>query len=145
MLIRSFGHFPTVDEIYARMEHMNKALDHPIPESVEVHRGVADFDFIKGFKPRDPRFAASYQDLVGRTHEEPGYTSTSLGKEPAFNTYAFRLHLKVPEGTPGLWLGKESIYPNQRELILAPGVKYRITKVTLGPDDKLDVEAEVIP
>jgi ADP-ribosyltransferase exoenzyme len=141
MLTRTFGHFPTLDDIYSRMNHMDQALSHPLPEGVQVQRGLKDVDFIQNFDPHDPH---GYKALIGKTHTEPGYTSTSLGSDAAFKE-RFRLHLDVPKGSNGLWLGKKSVYPDQRELILPPGTKYRITGVTVGRDGKIDIIAKVIP
>ncbi|MFD0686803.1 ADP-ribosyltransferase [Actinomadura fibrosa] len=139
---QSFGRFPTLDDIHDRMRLIDEALDNPLPEGVEVQRGLHSLDFMEGFDPNDPHA------LEGTVQRESSYMSTSLGAGPTQvdgQSFRYRMHLSVPEGAHGLWMGRNSVYDFQRELVLPRNTTYRITKVTPNPDGTFDINAEVLP
>ena len=122
----AFGTWPTVADIQERVSRIDQAVSHPLPSGLQVQRGLRDLDFMLA--------GASPHKLQGTTWCEPGYTSASLG--PDLNVvgvlkrpYAAHLHLDVPKGTPGLWIGRESAFPDQREILFPRELTYAITKV----------------
>ncbi|MGH3392958.1 MAG: ADP-ribosyltransferase [Actinomadura sp.] len=146
-LTRYFGTFPTESDFWHRIDEIDRALDQPLPEGVQVQRGLHDVRFMIDAQG-DPLGGGDPQSLVGTTQTEPAYMSTSLGVNPTIvdgNPFTYRLHLNLPEGSPGLWLGTNSVFPDQRELIVPRGTQYRITAVTPDGRGGYDIEAVVVP
>ncbi|MBC9716350.1 protein phosphatase, partial [Streptomyces sp. TRM66268-LWL] len=109
----------------------------PVPEDVMVVRGTGighlDLD--------------SPYDMLGNTYGDPAYMSTSLGNHPvdAFKDMDAVLHLRVPEGTPALWVEKASEFGmGERELLLGRGTEYRVTRVFVE-NGQVQVYGEVLP
>ncbi|MFC9434746.1 ADP-ribosyltransferase [Nocardia sp. NPDC057030] len=120
----AFGRWPTWQEVEERINLMDEALNSPIPEGLEILRSLADSNFMQK--------GASPFELVGTTWREPGYTSGSLGRNPTgppIIKAGAHLHLTVPEGTKGLYVGRASVFPDQREIILQRGLAYEFTSV----------------
>lgn len=83
--------------------------------------------------------------MAGKVFTEDGFTSASLGESP-FSYKEAMLHLKVPEGTPGLWVEKVGEYGDgERELLLGRGVKWRVDRVVVQNNGKYDIYGEVLP
>ncbi|WP_307814172.1 ADP-ribosyltransferase, partial [Streptomyces sp. N35] len=108
-----------------------------VPEDVMVVRGTGighlDLD--------------SPYDMLGETYGDPAYMSTSLGNHPvdAFKDMDAVLHLRVPEGTPALWVEKASAFGmGERELLLGRGTEYRVTRVFVE-NGQVQVYGEVLP
>jgi hypothetical protein len=120
------GTFPTEADIAADVAAMDQAANQPVREEVIVHRSVSSAKFMAGYTPNDARVPDL--GLTGETQTEPGYMSTSTGRNAAFPG-RFHLHIRVPAGARGVWLGYASRYPKQRELILGRGTQYRIVRV----------------
>ncbi|WP_306368967.1 ADP-ribosyltransferase [Nocardiopsis sp. CC223A] len=143
-IARSSGDvFPTPERALEHLRILAEAIDRPLPEGIEVIRGLEELGHFEGFDGRDP------YSLVGTVHTERGFMSTSLGNEPAGVTarYAHTVHLVLPRGSRGIWIGSKSRYPGERELILPPGTTYRITRAGWGGSRGLEglyIEAEVI-
>ncbi|MFB4301422.1 ADP-ribosyltransferase [Actinomadura sp. NTSP31] len=147
-----FGGEPTAEAFHNRIAELDQALHQTLPEPLQTIRGLHDLSFMTAqdggaLGNRDPRL------LVGMTQTEPAYMSTSLGRDPAVvdnNPFEYRIHLDLPEGSHGLWMGRDSRFPDQRELILPRGTQYRIDSVVhTGFDDKgratYDIHATAIP
>ncbi|MFE1470728.1 ADP-ribosyltransferase [Nocardiopsis dassonvillei] len=143
-IARSSGDvFPTPERALEHLRTLTEAIDRPLPEGIEVIRGLEELDHLEGFDGKDP------YSLVGTVHTERGFMSTSLGNELAGVTarYAHAVHLVLPRGSRGLWIGSKSRYPGERELILPAGTTYRITRAGWGGSRGLEglyIEAEVI-
>ncbi|MFJ9558402.1 ADP-ribosyltransferase [Nocardiopsis sp. NPDC101807] len=143
-IARSSGDvFPTPELALEHLRTLTEAIDRPLPEGIEVIRGLEELDHLEGFDGKDP------YSLVGTVHTERGFLSTSLGNELAGVTaaYAHAVRLVLPHGSRGMWIGSESRYPQERELILPPGTTYRITRAGWGGSHGLEglyFEAEVI-
>ncbi|MFJ1752748.1 putative T7SS-secreted protein [Kitasatospora sp. NPDC088134] len=108
-------------ELNECIKQMDEALaGHVVPEDVVVTRGTD-----LGHITQDPR------EMVGKIIDEHSYTSTSLGGPAgAFSGKEAVLHLRVPEGTPGLWVEKVSAFGGgERELILGRGRQWRADRV----------------
>ncbi|ANW22437.1 ADP-ribosyltransferase [Streptomyces clavuligerus] len=73
-------------------------------------------------------------ELVGEVIEERGYMSTSVGSSPpeSFSGREAITHLRVPEGTPAVWVEKVGEFgSDERELLLARGLKYQVESVVM--------------
>jgi Ser/Thr protein kinase RdoA (MazF antagonist) len=165
MLIRTFGgRFPTEADIRARMALIDEAMRAtPLRYGVQTNRGLQEINFMRdpaGY-PMNLRQDASgrwlneygqpltvedlQRRLEGSTQQANGYMSTSLGASAAFSgeSYPFRLVLDVPRGNPAIWMGGNSVYPDQRELILPQDAEYTISGVRRGPDGVFELIATV--
>ncbi|MER6354553.1 ADP-ribosyltransferase, partial [Streptomyces sp. NPDC001634] len=110
----------------------------PVPEDIMVVRGTG-IDHLNLKSPLDMR---------GGVYDDPAYTSTALGKTPPppFDAKPVRMHLRVPKGTPALWLESLTQVKGERELLLARGTEYKVTRVFMDESDgKWHVYGEVLP
>jgi len=117
------------------IRQIDKALaGHVVPKDILVNRGTD----IGHLSLHDPK------QLLTMVVEEQSFTSTSLG-DAAFGGYkAAVLHLRVPAGTPALWVEKLSAYASERELLLGRGLKWKADVVRQGTDGKLHIYARVV-
>ncbi|MBC6458639.1 ADP-ribosyltransferase [Actinomadura sp. HBU206391] len=138
------GKVPTLQDIYARTALLDKAAAHPLPEGMRAKRGLTSLGITvyKNYDGKDPR------SLIGSECTELGYTSTSLGETVVPTTQYpvnYVLHLDIPNGHPGLWMGPRSFYPEQRELLLPRGTSYKITDAVANADGTWNLYATVRP
>ncbi|MCX4734852.1 ADP-ribosyltransferase [Streptomyces sp. NBC_01363] len=108
-----------------------------VPDDIMVVRGTG-----LGHLKLDSPF-----DMLGQTYPDKGYTSTSLGNHPVsgFAGKEAILHLRVPKGTPALWLEKVSKFDvEERELLLARGSEFKVTRVFMD-NGQVQVYGEVLP
>lgn len=112
--LRGGGSVPA--EVLNHIRLMDEALaGRPTPETIIVTRGTG-----LSHIPESPDL------MLGNTYSDPAYMSTSLGS-PAFSGMEATLHLRVPPGTPALYLEKVSVFGNsERELLLGRGVAYKV-------------------
>ncbi|WP_344457890.1 ADP-ribosyltransferase, partial [Actinomadura kijaniata] len=123
-------------EVQRHIDALDRALNaHPTPEPIVVTRGTS-----LSYLNMPP------ESMVGHTFQDPGFLSTSLG--PPAGAAAFKnavIHMRVPEGTPALWVEKLSeMGAGERELILPRGLKFRVDEV-VRIDGKWQVYASVVP
>lgn len=127
-----FGAEPTQATFLNRIAELDAAVDQPLPEPVQVIRGLHDISFMSA-RDGHPLGNRSPSLLIGTEQQELAYMSTSLGATPAVidgDPYSIRIELDVPAGSRGLWMGRSSAYDDQRELILPRGTRYRVTSVS---------------
>ncbi|WP_336206950.1 ADP-ribosyltransferase [Nonomuraea sp. LPB2021202275-12-8] len=94
--------------ILRQAEHIDAATRvRPLPQTIDVHRGVDRFSF-----------AGPLDELPGTVQRDPGFMSTNLGTRPSVDRSEVYLHLRVPEGTPAIYLGPISTFKRERELLL---------------------------
>ncbi|MFE9167915.1 ADP-ribosyltransferase, partial [Streptomyces kebangsaanensis] len=121
------------------IDEMDKVMGaRPVPEDVMIVRGT-------GIDHLDLK---SPMDMQGGVFDDKAYTSTALGKTPPppFDGKPVWMHLRVPKGTPALWLDHLSQVPGERELLLARGTEYKVTRVFMDEaDGKWHVYGEVLP
>jgi len=130
-----FGREPLYGDFVERYRLLDQAVVAPLPESLETLRGVDDVAHLTGD-------VADVRALAGTTHVEPGYLSVSLGATPAYPTGCW-LRLVAPKGTRALWMGRQSHYPHERELILPRGLRIRIDGVATR-DGRVEVAATIV-
>ncbi|MFI6063550.1 ADP-ribosyltransferase [Streptomyces sp. NPDC051286] len=126
-------------EVLHDISEMDRVMStRPVPEDVMVVRGTGighlDLD--------------SPLEMMGGTFGDEGYLSTSLGNHPvpSFAGKEAILHLRVPKGTPALWLEKVSKYGvEEREILLGRGSEYRVTRVFVDEAGKAQVYGEILP
>jgi hypothetical protein len=110
-------------DVLRHIENTDKALaGTPVPQDITVVRGQGVGHL--GVDAPD--------DLLGRTITDKGYMSTSLGDNgavPAFASKPSILHLRVPKGTPAIWVENVGAYGmGERELLLGRGTSYEVTR-----------------
>lgn len=133
------GHFDT-EAVRQQVGHLDKALaGNRLPEDVVVARGTNLGHYYREMGTGNPL------DMIGKDFTDKAYMSTSLG-DPVFTHKEAVLHLRVPQGTPSLWVEKLSHADiGERELLLGRGNEYRITEVIEGPDGKWQIYGEMYP
>lgn len=138
------GRFPSDAELEnalrGRVIEMDSATRKPLPEKLQAVREVRNVAFMEGFD------GLKIESLIDTVQVERGYLSTSLGKTPpliATDGSRVRIRFTIPEGAEGLWMGRDSHYPHQRELILPRGTSYHIKYVYTGLDGYTYIDADV--
>lgn len=128
------GSAPITPELQSGINAIDNALaGSPTIEDIIVKRGT-------GFS----HWGDDPAELVGDVLTEPGYLSTSLG-DAAFTKTPAVLHLRVPEGTPALYVEKVSAFAGaERELLLGRGLEFRVNRAVLDDAGKWQIFAEVI-
>lgn len=125
-----------MDRTIAAMDQAMK--DHPTPSNATVvHRGI-DLDAFGSVTP---------DKLVGQDIREPGYLSTSVGKEVADGFWHHEAHLEinVPAGTPAFYMDGLTGAKGERELLLARGLQYKILSAKLDRRGGMwQVKAELV-
>jgi hypothetical protein len=136
-LLETFdGKLPTLSDINDRIALMDQAVSHPLHEGIEARREIGKVNFMKGYGGADPR------GLIGTVQTEQGFISASLGTPPSFQ-FSYHLHLLVPSGYSGLWIGRSSVYPNQREFLLPRGTNYHIAAAFFGRNSRWDISSDI--
>ncbi|MEU1185723.1 ADP-ribosyltransferase, partial [Streptomyces sp. NPDC005820] len=127
---------PLDPQIAAVRDDMDRVMGaHPVPEDIMIVRGTA-IDHLDLDSPLD---------MQGEIFTEDGYTSTSLGKDAAFDYKPVIMHWRVPKGTPALWVDHISVNKGERELLLARGAQYRVSRVFQDSAGKWHAYGEVLP
>lgn len=88
------------------------------------------------------------EQLEGRTLHDNAYTSTSLGNHPvpSFAGKEAVLHLRVPQGTPALWVEKVGNFgAEERELLLGRGMSYKVMRSFMDDKGQIQIYGEVLP
>ncbi len=126
------------------IDEMDKVMDmRPVPEDIMVVRGTGvDHVKVDGLPIDSPL------DMLGGTFDDKAFTSTALGKSPPppFDQNPVWMHLRVAKDTPALWIDHLSKFPGERELLLARGSDYKVTRVFFDEaHGKWHVYGEVLP
>lgn len=119
------------------IEEIDKAMrGNPLPDDVVISRGT-DLDHI----------STPVELMGGGVYHEAGYMSTSLGSPAgAFEGKDAILHLRVPKGTPAIWVEKVGSYgAGERELLLGRDFDYRVDKTIMDSHGQWHVYGEVLP
>lgn len=128
------GEKPMTPELQSQIAQIDKALaGHPVPEDLIVSRG-------SGFAhlTDDPT------TLIGQVIGDDGFLSTSLGSA-AFSHKPAIFHFFVPEGTPGMYVGKVSQLANaEKELLLGRGLEFEVQRVFLDDKGKWQIFATIL-
>ncbi|KUN33629.1 protein phosphatase [Streptomyces longwoodensis] len=135
---------PLSDTLKHTIAEMDRVMGtRPVPEDLMVVRGTAvDHIQVDGLPIDSPI------DMLGETFDDKAFTSTALGKTPPppFDGKPVWMHLRVPKDTPALWIDHLSEYPGERELLLARGSEYKVTRVFYDETQgKWHIYGEVLP
>jgi hypothetical protein len=65
------------------------------------------------------------QKFIGKTVQDKGFMSTSVGGKPAFGGRLL-IEFEAPTGTPMAFVDHISKHPGENEMLLAAGTKYRV-------------------
>ncbi|WP_380283336.1 putative T7SS-secreted protein [Kitasatospora purpeofusca] len=122
-------------EVLQHIAEIDQALaGHPTPETVMVSRGTNLYHI-----PMEP------SQMVGNIFTEEAFTSSSLGTA-AFSGKDAVLHLRVPEGTPALWVEKVSYYGmGEREVLLGRGLRWRADRVFPDENGQWQIYGDIVP
>lgn len=93
-----------------------------MPRKLLVHRGCSFKQF----------GLSSYEEalgMVGKTMQEKGFLSTSVGGRAAFSGAVY-LEIEVPVGTKAAFIKSISQHASENELLIAAGTKYEVLSVT---------------
>lgn len=109
----------------------------PTVEPVRAKRFVAGFESFgldMSQLTRDEA-AEALKAMKGKTLQEPGFMSTSLGENYGNDTWIgrFKLELDVPQGAQGAYLDGDVGFEGEQELLLAPGTRFQILEVVIDP------------
>lgn len=108
----------------------------PSTQPILVHRGT-------NFSQFGVQDAAQARQLVGKTMQDNGFMSTSVGGSAAFGGDVL-LEIECPTGTPMAFVKSISKYSRENEMLLAAGTKYRVLSVREG-GTKTVVRVRVVP
>jgi hypothetical protein len=98
--------------------------------------------------PPPNNFVTNIGTLAGQHIDNAAFMSTST-EDQTSGVFAQRgntlLILDVPKGTPGINIAGISKYPGEKEFLLSPGVKYRITRAEINNvTQKMEIHAVVV-
>lgn len=114
----------------------------PAPRGTKVFRGMG----LAGLGLPGNATIADLEKLVGNTLVNDAFTSTTVDRKAQFHGDV-KLEIEVPKGTPSLWLGSNSQWPKEQELLLAAGAKMKVVGATEipGQPGKYTVKVRVVP
>ncbi|WP_017613720.1 ADP-ribosyltransferase [Nocardiopsis salina] len=134
------GRYPTMDDVEHLTESMDAAVSRPLPEGIEGVRGMHDINYFDGYD-------GSISSIIGTIQSHPGYISTSIGSEPTQvgpEPFKYKMNLDIPAGAEGLWVGENSAFPNQRELILPRNAEIDTVDARQAGADEFEIDARVV-
>lgn len=129
------------DKVMAQVKKSVSNIDdamRPIPDSIMVRRGV-DLNAFGADELTD------FTTLVGKSFTDRGFLSTTT-KDVGFKRRV-QMEVKVPEGTPGVWVDPVRRHEVQREneLLLGRDLKYVVESVErLNPKFKFEAKWKVV-
>lgn len=130
------GQSPASPAVQAAISKIDQAVAaRPVPEDIVVTRTLP-------FSLKD----MSAPPSAGARVPDAGYMSTSIGPPaPGFGNKAFIFHLRVPKGTPGIYIDKIS-GKGERELLLGRGLRYEVVRVVPMPGGRQwQIYAKILP
>ncbi|GAA1456209.1 hypothetical protein NE857_06735 [Nocardiopsis exhalans] len=118
--------------IEENLDIFDSSFTERLPEAIAMKRGLREVDFML-----DPSLGIdSPHKLQGSTFTEEGFLSGTMGGKAAFNDpkdHPFQLEILVPEGNRAMWVGQNSKYPDQNEMILPRGSSIVFESVRQDP------------
>jgi len=111
-----------LDEGLKKAVHNAQAGMRSMPRKVLVHRGC-DFQQF-GLQSYEQAL-----QLVGKTVQDKGFLSTSVGGRGAFSG-SVQLEVELPVGTSASYIQSISSYHSEKEMLIAAGTKYEVLSVS---------------
>lgn len=125
------GDIPATPEILSGIASLDDALRiQSVPDTVVVEVAV----------PIGRLVELEPDDLIGRVFESSNYLLSNFAAA-GYSGHEVALHLTVPDGTPGLYLGT-ALDPGQRELLLGRGLSFQVDAVTMA--ETWHIQAHVV-
>ena len=118
----------------------------PLGQNVRVHRGTNFISNEFGQQIDSALINQNPESLVGSVIQDYGYTSTSVGGDPAFMGQ-WILELDVPADVKAIYARPLSGFKKENELILERGLNFVVTDVQMtgGPNKQKLIKAQVLP
>lgn len=117
-----------------------QAAMRPSTRPMILHRGTGTKQF--GFKDNAP--LADVEALVGKTLEDKGFMSTSVGGSAAFGGSPVLIEFEAPTGTQMAYVKSISHYSTEDEMLLAAGTRYKVLSVS-KPGHQIIVRVRIVP
>jgi hypothetical protein len=112
------------DEVKGHIQNLSDvAKMRPVPHDIDVIRAVGQ-----------DAFSVPMRKLKGTVQSDAAFMSTNLGQDPVFSDTVI-LHLRVPAGTPAIYVDRISSCPGERELLLTSGRRWIPTHVEIRKDE----------
>ncbi|MEU9025872.1 ADP-ribosyltransferase [Actinomadura sp. NPDC048394] len=126
-LERYLREMPTRELLEKQIELIDQGLStFSLPDSIQLKRSVGSLGHLR-LSDGTPLGEGDPKLLENTSQTEAGYTSASLG-ETLFSPNNI-LTLDVPAGTKGIWVGRSSAKPLEREFVLQRRLRYKIVSV----------------
>lgn len=122
-------------DVAAQVRALDSAMG-PLPADLVLSRMV-DVDAFPG--------VSDLTSLAGSEISDQAFISTSLGPPTRDAGTDVQLHIAAPKGTPAVITGKASRLPKQREVILARGTRFAVTRAEQGDDGRWELWLTVVP
>jgi hypothetical protein len=116
-----------VEEYYIKRAKQAVQSFKPSDRPMMLHRGTGGLSF--GL-PESAVNLVDMQKFIGKTVQDDGFISTSVGGHAAFGHKPIIMNIRAPRGTPMAWAKPISQYKSENEMTLAPGTKFKILNVT---------------
>lgn len=140
---------------YAYLPEMVRRIDEAlqlktVPEDVVVSRvtGLDEFNRFRQMSAagNEPSADAFARLLNNERETQDAYLSTGAAPHPTFGMWNKKvvIWLKVPKGTPGMYVEKLTQHPGENELLLGRGLSYDFSSAKMVKG-MLHVEAEIVP
>lgn len=104
--------------------HIQSAMQ-PLQQHTLLRRGTG-WDAL----PAEYQGYDNVQKLIGKTIEEPGFTSSTVAGESGNFGGALQLEIEAPIGTPAYFVKALSHFKSENEMLLAAGTKFKALSVT---------------
>jgi hypothetical protein len=130
-------------ETLARNAALESAMT-PTTEAATVFRAMTLANLAGGVRPED------LDSLVGSEISDAGFTSTSLDptQTEIFGAEqdSVDVQIEMPAGTPVVVPGNDAAIPEEQEVILPPGTRYRVVEASNPPPPgRPSIRIQVIP
>lgn len=122
-------------------EAVKKAAEDFLAHCVDIPVGTV---LNRSMSPKGPGDIQQIINSVGKVIQDPGFGSTSIGKGLQ---RVIKWKLKTAPGFKAMYIASKSDYEVENEMLLPPGTRYLITKVTARANNisGYDVEAILLP
>lgn len=130
-------------ETLARTDELESAMT-PTTEAATVFRAMTLANLAGGVRAED------LDSLVGSEISDPGFTSTSLDRAQTeifgADQDSVDLQIEMPAGTMAVVPGNDAVIPEEQEVILPPGTRYRVVEASNPPPPgRPTLRIQVIP
>lgn len=101
----------------------------PLQQDTQLKRGTG-WEFL----PEGYRNVEGVKKLLGKTIQDHGFVSTTVGGEGGNFEDSVRLIIEAPKGTPSAWVKGISHNAQENEVVLAAGTRFRLVEIVQEGD-----------